>query len=83
MAIEGQKKNGGTIYGSRKLLDLGNRRGDFDGNNVAGLVWVPEFRYGLSDSSSLVASHRKRVSCTRSRRDLEFNCLGKHDGPDL
>ena len=47
LAIEGQKKNGGTIYSSRRLLDVGNRRGNFDGNNVADLVWVPEFRYGL------------------------------------
>jgi hypothetical protein len=54
LAIEGQKKNGGTIFSSRRLLDVGDRRGDFDGHNVAGLVWVPEFRYGLSNPSSLV-----------------------------
>ena len=47
LAIEREKKNGGAIYSSRRLLDVGNRRGDFDGDNVAGLVWVPEFRYGL------------------------------------
>jgi hypothetical protein len=47
LAIEGQKKGGRTIFGSRRLLDVGNRRGDLDGDNVAGLVWVPEFRYGL------------------------------------
>jgi hypothetical protein len=47
LAIEGQKKNGGTIYSSRRLMDVGNRRGDFDGPNVAGPVWIPEFRYGL------------------------------------
>ena len=47
LAIEGQKENGGTIYGSRRLLDVGNRRGDLNGDNVASLVWVPEFRYGL------------------------------------
>jgi hypothetical protein len=43
LAIEGQKKNGGPIYSSRRLLDVGNRRGDFDGHDVAGPVWVPEF----------------------------------------
>src|ERR1700682_2712616 len=47
LAIEGQKKGRRTIFGSRRLLDVGNRRGDLDGDNVAGLVWVPEFRYAL------------------------------------
>src|SRR6202047_366517 len=61
LAIEGQKKGSRTIFGSRRLLDVGNRRGDLDGDNVAGLVWVPEFRYGLrilpKVSSRRVASH--------------------------
>src|ERR1700682_4917075 len=61
LAIEGQKKGGRTIFGSRRLLDVGNRRGDLDGDNVAGLAWVPEFRYGLrilpKVSSRRVASH--------------------------
>jgi len=54
LAIEGQKKGGRTIFGSRRLLDVGNRRGDLDGDNVAVLVWIPECRYGLSNPSSLV-----------------------------
>ena len=72
MAIEGQKKNGGTIYSSRRLLDVGNRRGNFDGDNVADLVWVPEFRYGLSKSSSLVAPIAGGLVAPLSRRDLQF-----------
>jgi hypothetical protein len=40
LAIEGQKKNGGTIYGSRRSLDLGNRRRNLDGNDVVGLTWI-------------------------------------------
>jgi hypothetical protein len=76
LAIEGQKKGSGTIFSSRRLLDVGNRRGNLDGNNVAGLVWVPEFRYGLSNSSSLVAPrHRKRVSCVA--RQVQSQFLGR------
>jgi hypothetical protein len=47
LAIEGQKKGSGTIFSSRRRLDVGNRRGDFDWHNVAGPVWIPKFRYGL------------------------------------
>jgi len=50
LAIEGQKKGGGTIFGPRRLLDVGNSGSDFDGNNVAVLVWVLECRHALSRS---------------------------------
>jgi hypothetical protein len=44
----GQKKSGGEIYGSPRLLDVEPGRGDLDGNDVAGFVWVPG-RHALSE----------------------------------
>ena len=67
LAIEGQKKGSGTIFSSRRLLDVGNRRGDFDWHNAAGPVRVPKFRYGLSSSSAVLTS--QAVTCARSRRE--------------
>ena len=50
-ADTGQKKGGGKIHDSRRLLDVGNHRGSLDGDNVAVLVWVSECRHALNDSS--------------------------------
>jgi hypothetical protein len=49
LAIEGQKKNGGTIYSLRRLLDVGNSWCDLDGNNAAVLIRIFERRHALTD----------------------------------
>jgi len=59
MAIEGQKKGGRTIFGSRGPLDVGNSGSDFDGNNVAVLVWISECRQALSRSQPTEESIEK------------------------
>ena len=41
-----------TRFGCSRVLDVGHSLRGLDGNNVAVLVWVPECRHALSDSSN-------------------------------
>jgi hypothetical protein len=76
LAIEGQKKGGRPIFSSPRLLDFGNLGGDLDGPNVAGLVWVPEFRGGLSDFSDQFFPGRTDSRSSAVPRTMAWAKLG-------